>query len=666
MHARPFASVPTGSHRLDCQALDDSNRCGAAAPPDLPTQGTLTAQLRPITAQLVQCLRMGGSITQIRVIGTVRALTKICAHARSCFGFCVLVSALILTAAGNALAQDTSPSLDTLIVQAEAARSADPASFDSLLQQLDNRSQEGTAKQREEIRYLNAYHKSYSGDFKGAIADLHDLFNYATDNAVRFKAAAFLVNNYALTRQFAEGLVLLDGMLALVPQIDDPSLRQQGLGVAALMYIQVGQYQPGLEIAHTLLAENPSERIRCFASSLAIEAQFNLNTLPQDDSSLHQAIEQCLKNREMVAASSIRVFLARKWLMEGKRSRALKLLESSLSDTESTRYPLLISGVHSLLATLYLGSEDVTRAERSAQKSIDISAGNAFAQPVVDAYKVLYDIALARGDTSAALERYRKYAEADKAYLNDVKAREIAYQLARQETTQKNQTIALLNKQNEVLRLQQQVTAQEAQNARLRLIVVAGLLIFVLGSVVFWGIKVKRLQVSLRRLAEIDTLTGVCNRHHFTQCAEGLLGKAKRADDRAALIIFDLDHFKNINDNHGHPAGDLVLRHATAMCEQHIRDGDLIGRLGGEEFAILLLGCDAQAASQVAEDCRRHLADLRVQHEDGLMRITGSFGVSCTEISGYSLKTLVSHADKALYEAKRGGRNRVNIHAAPA
>ena len=558
------------------------------------------------------------------------------------------------------------PSLDDLIQQAEAARSTDPGKFDDLLRQLDQGADRATPVQREQLRYLAAYRKSYSGDFEGAIADLHDLFGSATDSAVRFRAGAFLVNNYALTRQFSEGLGMLDEMLALLPRIATPELRHQGLVVAAVLYNQVGQYRTGHDYANTILSEQPSARTRCFASNLLLEAKFHLGELPDDDETLLSTIRQCADNHESVAANYARGYLARKWSGESRTKEAIDLLDRSLPEIESTHYPRLIGEMHSLLATLTLDREDVPSAERHAQRAIEMSTGNTYALPVVDAYKVLYEISLARGDTAAALERYRKYAEADKAYLNDVKAREIAYQLARQQTEQKNQTIALLNKQNEVLRLQQQVTAQEAQNDRLRLIVVAALLLLVVGSVVFWGIKIKRLQGSLRRLAQTDTLTGVCNRHHFTQSAENHLTQAQRSSRHVALVLFDLDHFKNINDNHGHPAGDVMLRHATQMCKRHVRDGDLLGRLGGEEFAILLLGCDAAAAAEIAEGCRRHLADLRVRHDEVLLQVTGSFGVACTQLSGYSLKDLISHADQALYQAKRGGRNRVTVHAQAA
>jgi diguanylate cyclase (GGDEF)-like protein len=579
---------------------------------------------------------------------------------------CALALLAALLTLPSAHADESAPSVEQLLAQAEAARSADPAKFAVLLQQLDQRATQGTLSQREQIRYLDTYRKAYGGDFKGAIADLHDLFNNATDSTVRFKAAAFLINNYALTRQHSEGLVLLDGMLALLPQIHEPALRQQGLAVASFTYNQVGQYQSGLDFANMLLSENPTERTRCFANSNLFEAQFNIDAELLQDGVLRSAIDQCLASRETIGATSIRVVLARKWLREGRADAALELLDGTLEKTESTKYPPLIGGVHSLLATIRLGKKELAGAERHAQRAIEMSTGNTYALPIVDAYKVLYEISLARGDTAAALERYRKYAEADKAYLNDVKAREIAYQLARQQTEQKNQTIALLNKQNEVLRLQQQVTAQEAQNDRLRLIVVAALLLLVVGSVVFWGIKIKRLQGSLRRLAQTDTLTGVCNRHHFTQSAENHLTQAQRSGKYVALVLFDLDHFKNINDNHGHPAGDVMLRHATEMCKRHVRDGDLLGRLGGEEFAILLLGCDAAAAAEIAEGCRRHLADLRVRHDEALLQVTGSFGVACTELSGYSLKDLISHADQALYQAKRGGRNRVTVHAQAA
>src|SRR3546814_1387890 len=119
-----------------------------------------------------------------------------------------------------------------------------------------------------------------------------------------------------------------------------------------------------------------------------------------------------------------------------------------------------------------------------------------------------------------------------------------------------------LNKENEVLQLQQRVSDQKAQSSRLLIL----LLVVLVDSVGYWAFKIKRVQVSLRRMAETDALTGLCNRHHFTQQSLQTLGQAARAGEDVALVMFDLDHFKSINDRFGHDTGDWALKKVAEHC----------------------------------------------------------------------------------------------------
>ncbi|PZQ27031.1 MAG: GGDEF domain-containing protein, partial [Stenotrophomonas acidaminiphila] len=125
-----------------------------------------------------------------------------------------------------------------------------------------------------------------------------------------------------------------------------------------------------------------------------------------------------------------------------------------------------------------------------------------------------------------------------------------------------------------------------------------------------------------------------------------------------------LDHFKNINDRFGHGTGDWALKEVAEASKGFCRRIDVLGRLGGEEFAILMYGCDLRAASRVAEDCRVRLAQIETRETGHVFAITGSFGVTSTQQSGYSLAKLLSQADKQLYRAKHAGRNRVCIYDA--
>lgn len=550
------------------------------------------------------------------------------------------------------------PSFDDLLEQADQLRSTDPEGLERLLDQLEQRKSNATLVQRQRLQHLNAYRLiTINGRFDQAASELKSLFAAANNVVIKFRAGALLANNFAITRNFSEGLAYLDQTLALLPGIRDPDVRHQGLLVAAVIYNQVGQYDLGRYYSELILSEQPGDRSRCFADHLRLESLEADGSLSADDEPVSRAIAQCEQQGETIIANLMRRMLARKWSASGQREQAAELLSAHLGRVESTRYPRLIGEFNSLLAAFAFENGDLAAAERYAQRAINISAGT-FTQPLVDAYQTLYRVALARNDHAAALAHYRSFSEADKAHLSEVKARELAFQLAKHETLQKNNTIEILNKQNEVLRLQQQVAGHAAQNNRLLL----ALLVVLLASIGFWAYRTKRVQMSFRRLAECDALTGISNRRHFIQRAEEALEYASRSGQNVCLLMFDLDHFKRINDSYGHPVGDWVIKATTEVCRHVCRKNDLIGRLGGEEFGILLIGCDAEAAAHSADICRQRIEAIDSQESGAVFPITASFGLAQTRDAGYQFKSMLVQADQALYRSKRGGRNRVTVY----
>lgn len=166
-----------------------------------------------------------------------------------------------------------------------------------------------------------------------------------------------------------------------------------------------------------------------------------------------------------------------------------------------------------------------------------------------------------------------------------------------------------------------------------------------------------------RRLYESalqDSLTGIYNKRYFMEQLNLELGFARRHQARLALLLFDLDHFKSINDTYGHAAGDHVLREMANAVSVVIRREDIFARYGGEEFVVLSRSTDIVSARVVAERIRRTVAGHAFVYEQHPLRVTVSVGVAAyPDIDVRSDEDLVVAADQALYQAKRGGRNRV-------
>lgn len=158
-----------------------------------------------------------------------------------------------------------------------------------------------------------------------------------------------------------------------------------------------------------------------------------------------------------------------------------------------------------------------------------------------------------------------------------------------------------------------------------------------------------------------DDLTGVHNRRHFLVRADREWERCRRYDMSAALLMIDVDHFKCVNDTHGHLAGDLMLREIARVTGDTLRQPDLLGRFGGEEFIVFLPHADPLGALDAAERIRNCVAQLSLEWKGQTVRATVSVGVAALDLSHDSLAELIHDADQALYAAKHAGRNCVRM-----
>lgn len=173
-------------------------------------------------------------------------------------------------------------------------------------------------------------------------------------------------------------------------------------------------------------------------------------------------------------------------------------------------------------------------------------------------------------------------------------------------------------------------------------------------------------QERLRKQASVDELTGVLNRGAIRDVLRRVLEHGRRTSGVASIILCDADRFKEVNDTHGHPIGDAVLRDLAKRLAERLRPYDILGRYGGEEFMVVLPSCALDEAIHVAERVRIAVCGEPIQTSIGPLPVTISSGMASAVRGGLSLDELVYEADRALYRAKAGGRNRVEGPAAQA
>jgi diguanylate cyclase (GGDEF)-like protein len=166
---------------------------------------------------------------------------------------------------------------------------------------------------------------------------------------------------------------------------------------------------------------------------------------------------------------------------------------------------------------------------------------------------------------------------------------------------------------------------------------------------------------ALRDSSERDALTGLYNRRHVDRRLQSEFNSWTRHHDTFAVLLFDIDHFKRINDTYGHPTGDAVLRNIATTVAPQLRNSDILGRYGGEEFIVILPHCDEAGATVVGEKIRAAIEQAALEVSTGPLSVTVSVGGCAATDGSTAVAALVAEADQALYEAKHGGRNQVCI-----
>lgn len=540
---------------------------------------------------------------------------------------------------------------------ADSKKSLAPAVFKELLAELKNQPNI-SVEQQHNFNFLTAYNDLYAGRHSKAKNKFKRLLQSNVSQLLKFRSNYLLTHLAVMTRDWQEGLKYISDNLKLSARIDDQKSLQNNLLATIIFYNHLGQYQVAVENIEKLALQDLSLHNSCILKQLTVEAKFNLKTLKLASNELEDAVNSCIDADFLIGANLVRLHKAKLYLQENLPQVTLALLLNNSDEVNATQYPSLITEMNNVIARAYLATNDLDNAEKHAKAAMAVNENMSNLIQGVETYNLLYQAAKNKQNLSDALYYLELYSDAEKTYLKAEKTKHLAFQLAQHRTAEQANQIKLLNEKNNYLSAEQILAETREENRHLLL----ALLTFILIIITLFSLRLWRAHKRVKQLAEYDTLTGAFNRGHFNQASISAIKSCKKAQQDISIIMFDLDLFKKINDNHGHLCGDWALKQTVTTCKVLGRENDIFARLGGEEFCIILPNCGIEIATLRAEECRAAIAAISSTESGRNFSITASFGVTNAKSSGYNLDKLLADADHATYTSKHAGRNQVTVH----
>jgi diguanylate cyclase (GGDEF)-like protein len=529
--------------------------------------------------------------------------------------------------------------------------------LDSLQGQLANASQE----QRAQLDLIRARALILSTEYDPALSILETLM--ASELTPRHRLRTYeLAANLALhIDRYQAGFEYLNRGMELQEQVDDPALKSGIFGLAAYWHSQLGDEKKGLEYGQRtmeLARETGDVRELCVAYEKLGQAEELNGLLEQALESYQEGLRQCRAAADPVFVGVMNGLMGRvlfrlgryeeaeRWMRQGIMLTTESGFEDGVTDA-MTRYGELL---------LELGRND--EARQLLLEVLERTRDGGRPNNRADAQRLLAQISFQARDYQQASEFLNAYLEAREEVFDIERARIIAFQEVVFDMHNQAQEIRLLREQARVSELQESAMQQQRRFQQIVIVMAA----FILALLLLLLIRTLRERRHFRHMSAHDGLTGLLNHTHFIDAAKTGLKQASSNGSQLILILADIDHFKRFNDQHGHQAGDEVLRKAASRFRDVLAPYGAVGRVGGEEFAACLSEISIEDVTIKVDQVRAALLDCRLS--DVEQTVTMSFGVAQLQPSE-SFESLRARADAALYRAKHEGRDRM-ILAAPA
>lgn len=525
--------------------------------------------------------------------------------------------------------------------------------LDALRPRLDAASKQ----QRGEFLLLDARNRALAGESGQALELIDGFLASEPLPAQAIRAYSLGANIAMIARRYERAFELLEQGLALDPGLADADGLLGLLSVASYVHGQAGQ--PRLAIAYGLRAIEYAERTgnlrdRCVVHQRTAAAYKVAADAGQSENHYRRAVALCAEAKDPVFEEVSRYGLA-DLLRENERlDEAEALFEQAIAGLARSGYVIGEEEARLFRARLWIarGRHDEARSE--LQSLLDGLRQREHWDYLAESLETIAGIAMREGDTAQAAMHWRDAIEARRRHVDRDRAMHLAALGVEFDLQLKEQELALLRQQSRVTDLERESQRQQARVHVLAVTVVA----LLAAALALLLVQARRGRRRFADLSRHDGLTGLANHSWFHESAEGACEAARRDSMPLTLVLADIDHFKQVNDRHGHPAGDDVLRRVARLLRESFAARGSIGRIGGEEFAIALPRTSQSEALALLTDFRQRLAKSNPGPEGA--EVTMSFGVA-ERAADEPFERLRLRADELLYEAKHAGRDRVVV-----
>ncbi|MDT8439762.1 MAG: GGDEF domain-containing protein [Wenzhouxiangellaceae bacterium] len=510
-----------------------------------------------------------------------------------------------------------------------------------------------------EYQLLRARHETLSGDGEAAIARMERLLEHPLAANQQIEALHQIAHSAVLLRDYERGFDGLTRALALDPEAINNQHRIPILNMAAYMFGRVGETERALQHGRRAIELARAEgdlRAECISRQRVAPVLKWDQRAAEAERAYRLGIEQCARIGNALFVGVLEHGLADLLRNQGQTDEAFELASRAIEALDEGVFPLGEFEARLVHAeTLFDRSPDTIAAPPWPQRLESLEAfmrEHRSWDQLARLEALRARIALHRGQPHAAANHLERQLEAREQFLGHERQMRLAYLEVQFDTRLKEQEIELLHERARAAEIES-LAGRQQQQLRNLVLVLAGLLVVLL--VVVLG-RTRRAHRHFRHLSRHDGLTGLANHSWFFDHGKALLSQTPEPGRHRYLLMADIDHFKQINDTHGHPVGDQVLRALAEKLRGQFADDALIGRIGGEEFGVLT---EAPSAESMLERIERLKAELRAnrRHSDGP---TISLSLGLVQIArDESLTDAMRRVDQLLYQAKSAGRDRL-------